>query len=116
MASTLTFELRRVDGTPADPPTFQTVAPLWRPGDTIPLGRRTLRVIGVRHAEDIDRTTVLIVEDMSRCASSPDSARVVGSCAEVAFRARLCGWSPAKEISPSLSTRLTPTGVCRKFF
>jgi hypothetical protein len=65
MASTLTFELRRVDGTPADPPSFQTVAPLWRPGDTIPLGRRTLRVIGVRHDDDADKTTVLIVEDMA---------------------------------------------------
>jgi hypothetical protein len=66
MASTLTFELRRVDGSPADPPSFKTVAPMWRPGDTIPLGRRKLRVIGVRHAEDADKTTVLIVEDMAR--------------------------------------------------
>jgi len=65
MASTLTFELRRVDGTPADPATFQTVAPLWRPGDPIPLGRRTLRVIGFRHDDDADKATVLIVEDMS---------------------------------------------------
>ena len=65
MASTLTFELRRVDGTPADPPSFKTVDASWRPGDTIPLGRRTLRVIGVRHDDDPDKTTVLIVEDMS---------------------------------------------------
>ena len=65
MASTLTFELRRKDGTPADPPSFKTVAPSWRPGDTIPLGRRTLRVIGVRHADDENKTTVLIVEDMA---------------------------------------------------
>ena len=64
MASALTFELRRADGTPADPPTFQTVAPLWRPGDTIPLGRRTLRVIDVRDV-DADETPVLVVEDMS---------------------------------------------------
>jgi hypothetical protein len=66
MASTLSFELRRADGTPADPPTLTTAAPLWRPGDTIPLGRRTLRVIGVRHDDDADKTTVLIVEDMSK--------------------------------------------------
>ena len=38
MASTLTFKLVTVDGTSADPPSFTTVAPLWRPGDTIPLG------------------------------------------------------------------------------
>jgi len=64
MASTLTLELRRVDGTAADPPSFQTVAPLWRPGDTIPLGRRTLRVIEVREG-NVERPTVLVVEDMS---------------------------------------------------
>jgi hypothetical protein len=65
MAMASTFELRRTDGTPADPPTLTTVAPLWRPRDTIPLGRRTLRVIGVRHEDDADKTTVLIVEDMA---------------------------------------------------
>jgi hypothetical protein len=65
MASTLTFKLVTVDGTPADPPSFKTVAPSWRPGDTIPLGRRTLRVIGIRHADDEDKTTVLIVEDIA---------------------------------------------------
>jgi hypothetical protein len=43
--------------------TFTTVAPKWEPGDTIPLGRRTLRVIGVRYVDD--EATVLIVEDMS---------------------------------------------------
>ena len=63
MASTLTFKLVTVDGAPADPPTFKTVAPLWRPGDMIPLGRRTLRVIGVRYVDE--EQTVLIVEDMS---------------------------------------------------
>jgi hypothetical protein len=65
MAFTLTFELRRADGTPADPPTLTTVAPFWRPGDMIPLGRRTLRVSGLRHDDDADKTTVLVVEDMS---------------------------------------------------
>jgi hypothetical protein len=37
-----TFRLVTVDGAPADPPSFTTVAPKWEPGDTIPLGRRTL--------------------------------------------------------------------------
>jgi hypothetical protein len=50
-----------VDGAPADPASFTTVAPKLR--DTIPLGRRTLRVIGVRY--DDDQPTVLIVENMS---------------------------------------------------
>jgi hypothetical protein len=64
MASTLTFELQRADGTPADPPTLTTVAPSWQAGDTIPLGRRTLRVIQVRDSEP-DKPQVLVVEDVS---------------------------------------------------
>jgi hypothetical protein len=52
-----------VDGAPADPPSLTTVAPKWEPGDVIPLGRRTLRVIGVRYVDD--EPTVLIVEDTS---------------------------------------------------
>jgi hypothetical protein len=55
-----TFTLEHVDGTPADPPTFTTVAPTWRAGDTIPLGRRALRVIEVRDGEP-DEPTVLVV-------------------------------------------------------
>jgi hypothetical protein len=65
MASASTFELRRMDGTPADPPTLTTIAPMWRPGDTIPLGRRTLRVIEVRRG-NVEHRTVLVVEDMSK--------------------------------------------------
>jgi hypothetical protein len=62
MAFALTFELRLADGTPADPPKLTTAAPLWRPGDTIPLGARTLRVVEVRDSEG-DADTVLVVED-----------------------------------------------------
>jgi hypothetical protein len=54
-----TFMLEHADGTPADPPTFTTVAPQWRTGDMIPLGRRSLRVVGLREGEP----PVLIVED-----------------------------------------------------
>ena len=37
-----TFKLQTRDGMPADPPTLLTVAPSWRPGDTIPvLGSRS---------------------------------------------------------------------------
>ena len=59
-----TFNLELVDGTPADPPQFTTVAPQWRPGHVIPLGGRALRVVGIR-AVAVDETPVLIVEDMS---------------------------------------------------
>jgi hypothetical protein len=58
-----TFKLETVDGRPADPATFKTIAPQWRPGDTIPLGPgRALRVVGNR-VTDVDETPVLIVED-----------------------------------------------------
>jgi len=62
-----TFKLVTVDGTPADPPSFHTVAPQWKPGDTIPLGGpgRALRVVGNR-VTDVDETPVLIVEDVSK--------------------------------------------------
>jgi hypothetical protein len=64
MAMGSTFELQRADGTPADPPRLTTVAPMWRPGDTIPLGRRTLRVVDV-HEGNVEQPTVLVVEDMA---------------------------------------------------
>jgi hypothetical protein len=64
MAFASTFELQLADGTPADPPTLTTAAPLWRPGDTIPLGRRILRVIEVRDGE-VGGDAVLVVEDVS---------------------------------------------------
>jgi hypothetical protein len=54
-----------VDGTPAASPTLTTVAPMWRPGDTIPLGGRTLRVVDVRDGDDPDARAVLVVEDTS---------------------------------------------------
>jgi hypothetical protein len=40
------FRLETVDGAAADPPTLASGVPNWAPGDTIPLGQRTLRVIG----------------------------------------------------------------------
>lgn len=54
-----TFTLEHADGTPADPPTFTTVASSWRTGDVIPLGRRSLRVLGVREGVP----PVLIVDE-----------------------------------------------------
>jgi hypothetical protein len=60
-----TYRLEHPDGTPADPPTFHTVVPTWRPGDTIPLGAdRTLRVIDTRPASDGDDQGVLVVEQV----------------------------------------------------
>jgi hypothetical protein len=59
------YRLEHEDGTPADPPTFKTAVPNWRPGDTIPLGREmTLRVIDtqLRENSDGDPVPVLVVE------------------------------------------------------
>jgi hypothetical protein len=42
------FRLDHKDVTPADPPTLKVAVPNWRAGDTILLGRRTLRVVDVR--------------------------------------------------------------------
>jgi hypothetical protein len=57
------FKLERKDGTPADPPTLDVAVPNWSAGDTIPLGRRNLRAIGVC---DDDEAPVLVVDDVSR--------------------------------------------------
>jgi len=60
---TFTFKLERLDGTPADPPTFKTTVHTWTPGDTIPLGSgRTLQVVRVRD-DDADQAPVPVVQD-----------------------------------------------------
>jgi hypothetical protein len=67
------FELEQEDGTPADPPSLSTAVPTWRPGDTIPLGRRTLRVVDVRD-DDVDQAPVLVVEDCPEQPLADDAA------------------------------------------
>ena len=58
----MAFSVRARDGLPADPPTLATAVPNWKPGDTIPLGGRTLRVVDVRD-DEADEPPVLIVEE-----------------------------------------------------
>jgi hypothetical protein len=58
------FRLETREGAPADPPTLASAVPNWKAGDTIPLGRTTLRVVGIRD-DDADRPPVLIVEEAS---------------------------------------------------
>jgi hypothetical protein len=67
------FRLELEGGTPADPPTFETATPTWRPGDTIPLGRGTLRVLDVRD-DDADRPPVLVVEDVVQSGQTGTAA------------------------------------------
>jgi hypothetical protein len=55
------FRLETADGTPAEPPTMTSAVPNWGPGHTIPLGRKTLRVIDVRD-DEADEPPVLVVE------------------------------------------------------
>ena len=63
------FRLEREDGSLADPPTFKTALPNWGAGDTIPLGRRTLRVVAIRD-DDADQAPALVVEDLSESGAS----------------------------------------------
>jgi hypothetical protein len=67
MALAFNFKLEHEDGTSADPPMLSTSVLTWRPGDKIPLGKRTLRVVAVRD-EDADQPPVLVVED---CPEQP---------------------------------------------
>jgi hypothetical protein len=56
------FRLEDANGTPAEPSTLESAVPNWSIGDEIPLGSRTLRVVGKRD-DDADQPPVLIVED-----------------------------------------------------
>jgi hypothetical protein len=58
------FRLETADGVPAEPPTPTSAVPNWRPGHTIPLGRRTLRVVDVRD-DEADQPPVLVVDEMT---------------------------------------------------
>jgi hypothetical protein len=58
------FRLETADGAPAEPPTLRSAVSNWRAGDTIPLGRRTLRVVGVRD-DEADQPPALVVEDVA---------------------------------------------------
>ena len=58
------FRLETADGVPAEPSSLSSAVPNWHPGDTIHLGHRTLRVIGVRD-DDADQPPVLVVEDVA---------------------------------------------------
>jgi hypothetical protein len=58
------FKLETTDGVPAEPPTLSSAVPDWRPGHEIPLGGKTLRVVG-RRDDDADQPPVLIVEEAS---------------------------------------------------
>jgi hypothetical protein len=55
------FRLETADGLPAAP---TSAVPNWGPGDTIPLGHTTLRVVSVRD-DKADEPPVLVVEDAS---------------------------------------------------
>ena len=56
------FRLETEDGAAADPARFETAEPRCRAGDTIPLGGRSLLVVGIR--DDADQPPVLVVEDV----------------------------------------------------
>jgi hypothetical protein len=57
------FRLETLNGEPAQPSELNCAVPNMRPGDIIPLGRRTLRVVGKRD-DDADKPPVLVVEEI----------------------------------------------------
>ncbi|MGA8928020.1 MAG: hypothetical protein WB462_17560 [Solirubrobacterales bacterium] len=56
------FRLETKDGAPVEPSTLSAAVPNWKPGDTIHLGKRALRVVALRD-EDSDQPPVLVVEE-----------------------------------------------------
>jgi hypothetical protein len=56
------FKLETTEGRPAEPPTLSSAVPNWSPGDVIPLGSRSLVVVGKRD-NDADPPPVLVVEE-----------------------------------------------------
>jgi hypothetical protein len=52
------LQAETTDGVPAEPLTLSSAIPNWQPGETIPLGGKTLRVVGLRD-EDADQPPVL---------------------------------------------------------
>jgi hypothetical protein len=56
--------LETTEGVRAEPPRLASAVPNWRMGDTIPLGRKSLRVVSVRD-DDADQPPVLVVEETS---------------------------------------------------
>ena len=61
---THTFKLERMDGTPADPPSFKTTVLVWGPGRPDPAGAKTLQVVRLRH-DDAGELPVLVVADLA---------------------------------------------------
>jgi hypothetical protein len=64
------FRLETAEGVPAEPSTLRSAVPYWRAGDTIPLGRRTLRVVRIRD-DDADQPPVLVVEEAAARLNGP---------------------------------------------
>ena len=54
---------------PAEPPSVTCAVPNWHPGDGMPLGRKTLRIVRVR-ADGADEPPVLVVEAMAERVTS----------------------------------------------
>jgi hypothetical protein len=73
------FELEREDGTPADLPSLSTAIAMWRPGDTIPLGRKTLRVVAILAAQTGVRPLILPYVRAARVRARRSRFRVMTS-------------------------------------
>ena len=59
------FRLETADGVAADPPQLESAVHNWKAGDSIYLGGKTLRVVGIRD-DDADQPPVLVVEERQK--------------------------------------------------
>jgi hypothetical protein len=62
---TFTLKFEQADGTPTEPPSFETSVLSWSPGDTIPLGRTGRSRWSASEITTLDQARVLVVEDLS---------------------------------------------------
>lgn len=79
----LLFKLETREGVPAEPPALSSFVPKWREGDTIPLGRKALRVVGIRGPIDFGAVCARLCPDDLREHLEP--IRIRGADAEGAF-------------------------------
>jgi hypothetical protein len=76
MAHGLTFRLELEDGTRRPAPRSEAPQAVVGAGDTIPMGRKTLRVVAVR--DDADQPPALVVEVESTLTQGAPPSRTAG--------------------------------------
>jgi hypothetical protein len=121
---TFTFKLQRLDGTHAVPPSIESSVLSWRPGNTIPLGRRSLQVVraassaarrcrgsGVAgSARQADGASAAVVAIFRSCSTISVSSTITNprSCSASVVTDKSID---AHEARPSVGGRATPAAA-----